>query len=1090
MSGVDGRVTGLNAQVYQALTKINTRDGISKEEAQQIATAINADDHVDAAESDLLDELFSNTNAITIQAEGSEFSPVELKFVENGAPNLAEGAETILAQVKLKALVSEEPHGEAPHVEGEHPSGGHVEGEHPHTADGTLHDVKHYQHLFHELHLGAEVAEKVGHFLAHSHALQKVMDFLPDSMKGKVIEMLAEVAGKYGPKALHSLEKCLTSKLMQGFVLGADAIGAGYYGALATGLNYPNHQVDGVEYEVRPSARTKALAGMTAGIYAGSFAANAAMATGAGAPLKIALSVASLIGGAITDWSLERDTEILENVVKNVMGAKNGEELQRGIQNLTDEYGSLADVQQVLGQVGVHQNDGTIVKLSDKQTDAVDRDLAGAVATRIMESAIKGEIPADYAREKLADLLSGVGERWTSDDDVAQSFVNQIFLKFGKNEEAFSKAIGLLGSDVRLKLFNMLDGGITWGETGSQRLDGWLNEHHSDMSEAKVMEVLANAETNPATRGHMIGSLLDGATRGRFEDLAFKLIEKTRNAAIEKAAQTGGKPDFTEFRTLLNNIRTKPSEPSLLSEITNELSPERAGKIMAWMVQAGASKEQLDAYAAAIRGTENKILGNDDDVTREFMKEFQTLNKDLPRAEYLKKVEGLSKVMNQDSIKHLFDSLESMWTDTGDHELIEDLAHAANPDTKAYMIQKLIDCPTFARSESVILKILTDSSPADRKKVFDKLNLKELGGEMENPKEAARILKELADVGLSDKGFRSFLSGVKSQVHLFDANDDDTALEVMKTLGNDVIAKLPEESKLKLFNSLSLQEFWETSRFRGEKSTQMDKLLGMMSPESKGRALNGLVRDGLDSARQDLLYKHMTAASPQDFKKIIAEIDTAKLAGQITDPARFNSLDAKIRSSGNESKLTSYYHGAAANNLKEAWHAMSWADGNKLPDSARLEIFKKMVDSGNFSYAQHMISGDSAHGLRKAGNATQREMAAYISSRVTNFSNASEAGKAAAWVMAYGSQANIDTAFSQISGKWFGKGGEIVKAAIDQAKADGLDIKGKLSLDTLKSMMGSLNTAWTKAFGDYAGNLNYVRELASLTNTAGKTAII
>ncbi|HEY9840519.1 MAG TPA: hypothetical protein V6D23_08705, partial [Candidatus Obscuribacterales bacterium] len=134
MSGVDGRVTGLNAQVYQALTKINTRDGISKEEAQQIATAINADDHVDAAESDLLDELFSNTNAITIQAEGSEFSPVELKFVENGAPNLAEGAETILAQVKLKALVSEEPHGEAPHVEGEHPSGGHVEGEHPHTA--------------------------------------------------------------------------------------------------------------------------------------------------------------------------------------------------------------------------------------------------------------------------------------------------------------------------------------------------------------------------------------------------------------------------------------------------------------------------------------------------------------------------------------------------------------------------------------------------------------------------------------------------------------------------------------------------------------------------------------------------------------------------------------------------------------------------------------------------------------------------------------------------------------------------------------------------------------------------------------------
>lgn len=899
MTSIDGRVTGLGMNTMQALQKINTKDGIDEKEVAQIKEGLQADG-MDANTDDLLDELMSNQSQITIESKEASFGPLILSFdnVPQSQSRLTEQATNDMTAVRVLSMTS-----------GPEPTPAEIKKD----QDQWLKKLSGAQHVFHKLHLGAEVTEKLAHFLSHHHVISKMMKNMPDKMQNEILKMLAETVKQGGDNALgslaHKLEHVLTSGIGKKVAIVGDAVGAGYYGALATGANYPNVTVSGTEYEVRPSARTRTLAGITAGLSGGSIAATA---TGAGAGVGIGLSIGSLITSTITDWSLERDKDILKDVVENVLHAPNGAALQEGLNSLRAKYGSLSEVQQVLGQAPVSQSDGSVVKKDQDQSNAVDRDLVGTVANRILESAIKGELPEAEARKAIGELMSGVSTRWTSDDDVAQSFVNQIFLKFGKNPEDFKKALSLLGPDVRLAMFKMLDGGITWGETGLKGMDWLLNESTQDKSEAKVMEYLAEAETDVTTKGRMIAHLMDGATRQRFEDLAFQLIDGTYQDAIKSGS-------FKDFNKLLGEIKLDKGDASMLSEVSNELDADRAGKVLAWMIQSGAPASQVEAYIKEM----SSQWTNDDDVTSEFLKELKVLKIDPSK---------LAKSLSQGSISLLMNNLEAGWTTNSEYSEIDQLAGIADGKGKADIINRLMAGKTFERAETSIAKIVKQANPQQLQEILARVNTKDLGDEME-------------------------------------------------------------------------------------------------------------------------------------------------------DSAEYSSVLQKILNSGDDVKLAGYINGGDEAAVIKAYETLSSSQKAKLGEQAKVALFKHFVNSGRFADTQTMLKGVSSPGLRK-------EMATYLANHVTNFTNATEAGKAAAWVMAQGNQNDIDTCFSKISGKWFGKGGEIVKAALDQARENRLDIRGKLSMNTLESMVGSLNTAWTKMFGDYGENLKYVRELASMVNTEGKTAIV
>jgi len=100
MSRIDNRVSNLNKDVYDALKQINTKDGISKQEALTIKQAVEKDGKVDTSETDLLDEILTNRKSIDIiNQKGSSIEVFDLDI--GGELNLNKEVESILKRAKL-----------------------------------------------------------------------------------------------------------------------------------------------------------------------------------------------------------------------------------------------------------------------------------------------------------------------------------------------------------------------------------------------------------------------------------------------------------------------------------------------------------------------------------------------------------------------------------------------------------------------------------------------------------------------------------------------------------------------------------------------------------------------------------------------------------------------------------------------------------------------------------------------------------------------------------------------------------------------------------------------------------------------------
>jgi hypothetical protein len=741
---------------------------------------------------------------------------------------------------------------------------------------------------------------------------------MPDSAKTKLVEIVTKLSTKYGPQAMQKFGEMLASKagkISTGMGRAFAVYGAAYYGSIAAGMNYPNVELGKppILYELRPSPTTRGIA------------AAAATLDGLSVGLPPGFGEAAGLMGAVaevaTEFSLLQDQEILEVVDRDIIRAETGAQMREGLARINASYGGMAGVQQVLGQVGVHQGNGQIAYVTDDQSDVVDRDLAGAVANRILQFGAEGKIGIAEAQTALKGLMGGTSERWFSGDNVSQSFVNQIFLTYGQDKQQFERALQMLGSDVRLQLFKSLDSGITWGET-SGALNWLLEENSTDLSEAKVMEYLAGVEKDPVTQGRMVATLFDGFTRGRFEDLAFNMIENA-----QKDAQRTG--NFKNFNRMLSEIRLDGNKANRMAQgINGELSPDRAGRILAWMVKADTPAAQVNSY---IREMSGKWF-SDDKATMHFLDELKTQG--IQPAQ-------LRGKLDQNSIKLMLDNLQQGWTTNTEYRYLTDLAAAADANTRNAIMNDLMDWNTVTVAERAMADIFTQASDADLRTMLSGQN---------PPLNMGRLAGELEDAG----AYRRVASR-----------------------------------------------------------------LGSFAP---GRTA----------------FDQFTAAS---------------------GPAQ----------------------------VSQTWRNTG-ADARNFTPEARLAMFKRMVDDGNLQTAREMLFG--RQGVPAASTTTRNQMFDYLASRVDKFSR-DGAAEATSWILSQGSQAQTDTAFKRIqSTGWFGSGGQIVKSVMDKANAQGLDIRGKLSMNTLQAMVGSLNNTWTKMFGDYQTNVNYIRQLANVVDLNGKVAIV
>lgn len=81
MSSIDGKVTGLNSDVYKTLQTIKSRNAgpLTAQDTQELKAAIEKGG-IDDSEKDLLQELLAGNNDVQVYAEGAEFGPDGLKF--------------------------------------------------------------------------------------------------------------------------------------------------------------------------------------------------------------------------------------------------------------------------------------------------------------------------------------------------------------------------------------------------------------------------------------------------------------------------------------------------------------------------------------------------------------------------------------------------------------------------------------------------------------------------------------------------------------------------------------------------------------------------------------------------------------------------------------------------------------------------------------------------------------------------------------------------------------------------------------------------------------------------------------------------
>jgi hypothetical protein len=284
----------------------------------------------------------------------------------------------------------------------------------------------------------------------------------------------------------------------------------------------------------------------------------------------------------------------------------------------------------------------------------------------------------------------------------------------------------------------------------------------------------------------------------------------------------------------------------------------------------------------------------------------------------------------------------------------------------------------------------------------------------------------------------------------------------------------------------------------GVLSTADKATLQRLSPES----LKIATQESLKAWNNALLISgppqealnHLIDAS-KDAKTLETQLSglDGRILGQAVDDnqTRFNRVFKQLLKSGNEKQLKDFMQSVSTPTLQNAWSNLK-TDRVAPSATARQILFQRFVDQGDLNRAQDMLQGVSGmSGMNNLSESrTGSDMLGYLSSRMGNF-NRDTAPKAAAWILANGNQAQTDTAMKTIKNDfYFGRGGEVMKRVMDEAEAQKLDIKGKLSISTLNSMVGALDSIWTKMFGDYDTNVKYVGKLADMVDVSGKAAII
>jgi len=154
----------------------------------------------------------------------------------------------------------------------------------------------------------------------------------------------------------------------------------------------------------------------------------------------------------------------------------------------------------------------------------------------------------------------------------------------------------------------------------------------------------------------------------------------------------------------------------------------------------------------------------------------------------------------------------------------------------------------------------------------------------------------------------------------------------------------------------------------------------------------------------------------------------------------------------------------------------------KSGDKAALDLFARMIGQ--------------AEGTRfpQKNPELRGQMLSQLADQLTSFSMSEGGDKALTWIIGLSDKATVDKAFKNFKEGWANRA-DIVVSAIQLAKKEGVPLKERLSGDTLRLIMPSLNNSWdyfSSMVGSkgFAENMQLIQDLAALTDDKGKAHIV
>lgn len=332
-----------------------------------------------------------------------------------------------------------------------------------------------------------------------------------------------------------------------------------------------------------------------------------------------------------------------------------------------------------------------------------------------------------------------------------------------------------------------------------------------------------------------------------------------------------------------------------------------------------------------------------------------------------------------------------------------------------------------------------------------------------------------------DNVTRAFLREVQHQT----GKAGEQGLEVLKDrLSPDLVRKLTD----------NLNTGWVT-REDQEFLTQLSAAAGTRPSNAQ---VQGLLRQGNLRNAMDILRR----SSPEDRAAVVADMDKRQLSSVLSrDPAAFaeivQGLETYARSAspgaraGVESSVRQLLEQVPnPQALDKLRTQLQQRNHTEFSEGAREVFFKRALETRNFADTRDLLRGG------ELSPAAKGRMYDHLASNLNRLKAEGEVPEAMSWILANGTKNQVETAFATIN-QGFGPGkGRIVTEIMDK---HGAALKGRLSLDTIQHMTGSLNnfsakvgsaTGWTRLMGDFNENAKHIRELAQLGDTNAKAAIV